>query len=371
MLTFYAELLPNIKSISLLISLPTPANASTRATVDPGSTTAVLYHHGETTPLILPAQANPGPRQLVLTTTLGEKTLSSRLPLAAPSTTASYDNENYAPWSALQLSSKESVSYCCRACKAVVLPSGRIQKWKNLPSGNWADMMDFWHCHKPHDHDKEKANKESNGGGRYSTFGQGFAVEQGVGLVDRGYFLFSSKDCDSVQIVDEKVTCSSCNSILGAPERGVSSEDSLLWRLNKWNLSLNEKESHPLECFLSAQFISYAEEGGVRRLLVTNENNTQVTGLKVWVFNPDIRYTHSQESKPVRGIKVFWQAVKKGEHVPTDSLKATGFEAVELDAKAFETLKRCLDESNSALPVGIRQSGEWNVGAIRRFEDTT
>jgi hypothetical protein len=203
MLAFYAELLPNIKSISLLISLPTSANASTRATVDPGSTTAVLYHNGETTPLILPAQANPGPRQLVLTTTLGEKTLSSRLPLAAPSTTASYDNENYAPWSALQLSSKESVSYCCRACKAVVLPSGRIQKWKNLPSGNWADMMDFWHCHKPHDHDKEKANKESkesNGGGRYSTFGQGFAVEQGVGLVDRGYFLFSSKDCDNVQV---------------------------------------------------------------------------------------------------------------------------------------------------------------------------
>ena len=72
----------------------------------------------------------------------------------------------------------------------------RITKWKDLPSGNWADMMDFWHCHKPHD-DKETAGGE---GERYATFGKGFVVERGVGLVDRGYFLFPQEDCDAAKV---------------------------------------------------------------------------------------------------------------------------------------------------------------------------
>lgn len=44
-------------------------------------------------------------------------------------------------------------------------------------------MMDFWHCHKPHEKDL-KAN-----GSRYATFGSGFIVESGTGLVDGVGFL--------------------------------------------------------------------------------------------------------------------------------------------------------------------------------------
>jgi len=59
-----------------------------------------------------------------------------------------------------------------------------------------------------------------------------------------------------------------------------------MWRINKWNLRLNDQEkeaAYPLECFLSSQFISHAEEGGVRRLLVTSEADvdTQANGIKV------------------------------------------------------------------------------------------
>jgi hypothetical protein len=87
------------------------------------------------------------------------------------------------------------------------------------------------------------------------------------------------------------------------------------------------------------------------------------------VFNTDIRYTHSSSPKPVRGIKVFWQDAKPGENVPTDSLKATGFEGVEVDEKAFHTLRGCLEESNKALPGELGKNGEWNVGSLRRFEE--
>ena len=88
----------------------------------------------------------------------------------------------------------------------------------------------------------------------------------------------------------------------------------------------------------------------------------------MWIFNPDIRYTHTQSTGSVRGVKVFWQEMKPGETVATDSLKATGFEGVILDTGAFQTLRQCLAESNRALPGDIGKSGEWKVGALRRFE---
>lgn len=194
---FYAELLPNIKSISLSIILPTPATASTRVTVDAGSPSATVYHNGEYTRLILPGPANPSPQQLVVKADVGEKALSCRLPLASLTPAMRDSRENYAPWSAPELSSRQGVSFHCRTCSATLVPPGWINQWKDLPSENWADMMDFWHCHKPHDEGKDKAHDAS---GKYSLFGKGFAVDRGTGLVDRCYFLFSSKDCKAAQV---------------------------------------------------------------------------------------------------------------------------------------------------------------------------
>jgi hypothetical protein len=63
-----------------------------------------------------------------------------------------------------------------------------------------------------------------------------------------------------------------------------------MWRINKWNLRLNyqgTETAYPLECFLSSQFIAFTEEGGVRRLFITIENNGErhVHGLKVSAAN--------------------------------------------------------------------------------------
>ena len=71
-------------------------------------------------------------------------------------------------------------------------------------------------------------------------------------------------------------------------ENGVGPDDSPMWKINKWNLSLSNGEAklaYPLECFLSSQFIAFTEEGGVRRLLVTTEDDvdSQINGLKVGI----------------------------------------------------------------------------------------
>jgi hypothetical protein len=86
------------------------------------------------------------------------------------------------------------------------------------------------------------------------------------------------------------VRCTSCDTPLGAIEKGVGSNDMQMWRINKWNLRLNyqgTETAYPLECFLSSQFIAFTEEGGVRRLFITIENNGErhVHGLKVSAAN--------------------------------------------------------------------------------------
>jgi hypothetical protein len=197
--TFYAELLPNIRSISLLVTLDSPAAASTRVTVNPGASSATLHHHGQSIDLPLPATSNPQPYQLSIPFKAGENKLSCRLQLASsePPSAGNGSRENYAPWSAPELMSKTPISFACRACGTEILPSGCIKKWKDLPSGNWADMMDFWHCHKPHDDNKKSTSGEDS---KYAVLGQGFVVEQGVGLVDRGYFLLAAKDCSNCRV---------------------------------------------------------------------------------------------------------------------------------------------------------------------------
>ena len=193
---FYAELLPNIGSISLTVSLPSPTSVHTRLFVPHCSSSATLDHDGESTSVTLPVQANPHTSILVLETGIGQKTLSCRLPVALPllpGVIRGPGSANWAPWSAPELSAKPTASFSCRTCSAVVIPTGRIHQWKDLPSGNWADMMDFWHCHKPHGEDGSSDNK-------YSVLERGFVIEAGTGLVDRGYFLFSREDCEAVQV---------------------------------------------------------------------------------------------------------------------------------------------------------------------------
>ncbi|KAF8543073.1 ubiquitin-conjugating enzyme E2-binding protein [Trichophaea hybrida] len=195
--TFYAELLPNIQSINLLISLSSPTTAFTRTTIDPGSSFATLYHNGESASLILPAPVNPGKWQLVLKPTPGELNLSGRLPLLLSSLPITYITRgNNAPWSARDLSTSTPVSFGCRSCSAVLIPNGQITQWKNLPSSNWVEMMDFWHCHKPFDNTQQKSQGSSQ---NQSLFEKGLVVDQGIGFVERESFLILVKDCKAVK----------------------------------------------------------------------------------------------------------------------------------------------------------------------------
>jgi hypothetical protein len=81
--------------------------------------------------------------------------------------------------------------------------------WKDLPSGNWAEMMDFWHCHKPDPHEDDPqseataALKLEDQTAQTKGYGASSRVEA-IGrtvLIDVATFLLSEEDCVSLKKV--------------------------------------------------------------------------------------------------------------------------------------------------------------------------
>jgi hypothetical protein len=111
------------------------------------------------------------------------------------------DADNGAPWMAGELMDGREVKLCCRNCSAVVLDaSHKIREWRDLPNENWAEMMDLWHCHKPHD--ENQSHDEAGASKGYSAT-RSWQVEHAVGFVSMSYFLVVASDCSNI---NEKVS---------------------------------------------------------------------------------------------------------------------------------------------------------------------
>ena len=201
----YAELLSNIRQISVIAALDTPSDPATEAQLSGTGQQLILRHGGQTVELSLPGQVAPNtPLQKPL---IGQQELSWRLPLGALAKGADVDGAQcyHAPWSAQSLAT--GMGFSCRQCKAIIVKQGSIKTWKDLPSENWAEMMDFWHCHKPHDHRSTGSNGHTrNDVAEVASANRGygantkFTAQAGVGLIDLTTFLLTDGDCTGTKV---------------------------------------------------------------------------------------------------------------------------------------------------------------------------
>ena len=193
--TIYAELLSNIRQISVVASLSSPADSSTKADISNGGRQLNVTHQGHTESITLPAQTSVAGDLPVAQT--GRPSLSWRLPVSpAEAKPAHFSLENQAlPWTSVDMKTGSPVG--CRNCGSGFVAEGAITTWKDLPSDNWAEMMEFWHCHKPHDHDHQDSESLATKG-----YGANHAIsaQQGVGFVDLTSFLFTESNCRGLKV---------------------------------------------------------------------------------------------------------------------------------------------------------------------------
>jgi hypothetical protein len=188
----YAEHLINIRSLTIQASLPTSSDGSTTLSVD-GNILA-LSHQGETAKVTLPVSIPESERAKLSVPPAPTTNLSFRIRLDDTSPRDSQSGETVIPWTATSLS--QQVELQCKTCHAQILPRGQIQTWKDLPSEGWAEMMEFWHCHKPnepHDHEHQTDKK---GYSADSTL----AITSSVGLVNATSFVFAADDCKNIKV---------------------------------------------------------------------------------------------------------------------------------------------------------------------------
>ena len=104
------------------------------------------------------------------------------------------DVESPFPIDSLSLKSE----IACNSCKSVIT-KGSIGIWRDLPRENWADMMDFWHCHRP---DESQIRAVSVASKEYEVSDRSF-VRKGLGLADRCHLIVSEDDCSNIKVSNE------------------------------------------------------------------------------------------------------------------------------------------------------------------------
>lgn len=191
----YAEHLLNIRALSIQASLDTYVNEHTKVEPSADGRTLTLSHDGEQNSILLPVTVPTHEMPGLSLPAIPTKDLSFRIRLEATGAQAVGDGEVITPWTAPSLSAETEIS--CKACETVVITRDSVRVWKDLPSEGWAEMMDFWHCHKPNEpqnHEDEVTAKKG-----YAANSELTATST-VGLVNATSFLLAGNDCRNLKV---------------------------------------------------------------------------------------------------------------------------------------------------------------------------
>ncbi|OJJ48202.1 hypothetical protein ASPZODRAFT_2123445 [Penicilliopsis zonata CBS 506.65] len=436
----HAELLPNIRQITLYISVPISSDTTEESSLhlDPKITLSASRRaitvsfpglsEDSAETIKLPARVSDTSRrmldvakprgQLVGNGGLShEKRMefSLRMPVdtaEGPLVSREELTDGFVPWTAGDMSPRSEVR--CRQCSTVFLSSGahsssggkdtaipgakRGWVWKDLPSGNWAEMMDFWHCHKPdprhsHDHGSDSGDvgivddQQSQIKG-YGAANQVVAIP-GTVLVDVATFLVAEMDCQglikvridqdpdtSSKLQQHPIECGKCSSIIGTEDPVAQG-----WRLFKTHISVVTKDedgslqwrAYPTETIVAAQLLELVERESARRFVV---HCGQGPGLLLWTFNPDLRYSSSGRDRSIaaqRAMKVLFQQISDVDtllYPETGKATPLALDELRLPTKTYTDLCAALAKTNTMLPMSARLFQDWTVGLLDRFERT-
>ncbi|KAI8961712.1 ubiquitin-conjugating enzyme E2-binding protein [Daldinia sp. FL1419] len=401
----YAELLSRIQGVSVGCELNTPTSASTKAVISSDGWFFTIHHDDVETTIRLPGQVVPV-NQLPIQS-LGKKHLSCRLPLASRIGRDAFSTgEQHVPWSATDLQPESPIT--CRGCRATIVKPGAIKVWKDLPSENWAEMMEFWHCHKPHDHGHGHDGPASKAYGANSRI----SAQAGVGFVDLSSFLISETDIStsavanvlsslesrnesqyhnetlenegslSLQPKNIPISCVSCKSQLG-----ILNDQGSAVTLFKWQTYVGEQIAHDpdnspnlFHWISSILLATIARSGCSKSILlpmkmqnqstqdVSQTNGMPQTLLNVWVFNNISFSSTGEDRSPIKAIKVFYRMISQNEANKLLDSMISDVQDITLPAEAIAKLKDILNSNNLLLPQSDRQFKEWKVSLLEKWE---
>ncbi|KAE9976535.1 hypothetical protein EG328_002568 [Venturia inaequalis] len=344
----YAELLTNIRTVSFVASLRSESNRETKAELSADGQTITINHDGDSASMHLPTQMTGGGSASLTLPARPSKDLTLRLKVEEKEAGflkfVDGSAENVVPWPASELSDGLE----CQACGTPLLQPDRIHEWRDLPNENWAEMMDFWHCHKPHEHGGHKDDDASHSKG-YSASSKLQAISS-VGF---------------------------CGNELGAADDSVSGLKIYKWGVQLRKDNLPSARSFSSQKWISSLLLSSSENTGVRRFVVEPSlpiYNMLPPSILLWLFTPDLSFSSSYQScsdptsrkDPTRAIKSYHKPLSN----PSDFLNknSTSHEHLLFPPGLYKSLVESLETSQLLLPAAARKFQDWNVGILERFD---
>ncbi|KAL9099645.1 MAG: hypothetical protein Q9163_004886 [Psora crenata] len=353
----YAEHLLNVRLVTVFAALPTPANKDTSVTLSSGGRTLRLEHNDELMAIELPATVHD---DVHLSPTIGCTDMSFRLQVGSRDGAEIPPRNDGLQWSAPDL--MVGAQMACLNCAQPLVGSGL--EWKDLPSGGWADMMDFWHCHKPTVREGEDALTGRDKG--YAA-DNAIAPAAGVGLVDVSYFLLHPSDSTGIrkrEIGSHGLQCASCNY-----DVGFETMENGHFQVFKWSVALQvlgqpSRKTFSLQKIISAQLLAVIEQQAVHKFVIHSgdlENTKEA--LFLWVFTADLTLSSSTSDRR-RAMKLFYKSIVD----PAEKLNANNMriEELELPQAALDMLHADLMASTSILPSSARHHQDWTIGLLER-----
>ena len=196
-ITVYAELLLNIRQVTVHTALPSPTNHSTTFKLSTDRKSLRVLHNNYEAEFALPCQV--AENVLLTQPPSGLSEVSFRLQIAGERQKVTRDDVPIQGqdviWPASTMAPRTQIA--CRSCRNVVVDQ-TVSAWKSLPSEDWAEMMDFWHCHKPHVDDAVDGHQKGLTKGY--TASSRLTAQPGVGLVDTLHFLLAEGDCMGIKV---------------------------------------------------------------------------------------------------------------------------------------------------------------------------
>lgn len=208
LITMYAELLLHVRTITLFASLRTHHNRETTAKLSSDGTCITVSHEGRTASIRMPFEVKGGGEaEMTLPAAPNSKDITLRLQLEELDDSdvlgalQSEDRKaNVVPWDGASLDKQSGLEARCKGCSAAVVPCDSITQWRDLPNENWAEMMDFWHCHKPDEHHLHHHADNSTVHGKGYAAGNRLQATHHLGFVDLTSFLLKDQDCEGAQV---------------------------------------------------------------------------------------------------------------------------------------------------------------------------
>jgi hypothetical protein len=208
LITLYAELLLHVRTITLFASLRTHHSHETTAKLSSDGTCITVSHEGRTASIRMPFEVKGGgDAEMTLPSEPPSKDITLRLQLeeledsdVLGALQSEERKANVVPWDGAWLDRQSDVEVRCKSCRGVVVPVDKITQWRDLPNENWAEMMDFWHCHKPDEHHMHDHSHENAIDGKGYAAGNRLKAMKGLGFVDLTSFLLDEADCEGAQV---------------------------------------------------------------------------------------------------------------------------------------------------------------------------